>query len=680
MPQGLSEAFGKYKIHREIGRGANAVVYEVLDTTLDRVVALKVLHSGIFADPVLVARLQREAKSAAGLDHPHIVTIYEISEWQGAHYIAEKFIAGSDLKHLIGQAGALPFDRVLRIVAQIADGLDYAHGRGLVHRDIKPSNILLGPDDYVTITDFGLVKAAESSGGLSSAGALIGTPAYIAPEVWEGQEATAQTDIYALGCVVYEMLVGRTPFDADTPAAVMRQHLMAPTPRILDSRPDLPREIQPVLERALTKSPAERYPTATALRDALAAADVSAREAEKRRLQEEEARRRAQIEAEKQARRLAQEQARREQAEERARRVREEQERRAQAREEAERRKQAEAARRRQQIERLTKVAASIIRRVNPLIGLAAAAGLIVLFLLFLLGPSLLARMSGPGLSTPGVPQAVQSALTNPGLADSASTPHPPLTSSTLSGNATGPGSILVSSRPTLPTTGRQDYLPLAPGNRWVYSGPLLPGDLTVKVMPPENISGTTTYPVEFSIPESVWWQNNYTMSDVNSSLALASYSPITVGNRPTNPAPVFLAPVVPLLGLDPKSTFQWSRPITLSGSQGKATSEVIGQERITVGAGTFDTIHARYDIEVPQWRMQVAGWYAKGIGMVRMQVDLGSIAVTLDLKEYSNEPITPTPELPTATPITVYVTATPYVVIVTSTPIPSPTPRSLKP
>ncbi|MCL5952606.1 MAG: serine/threonine protein kinase [Chloroflexi bacterium] len=254
MTQPLPEMLGKYKIRREIGRGANAVVYEALDTTLDRVVALKVLHAGIYSDPVLVSRFEQEAKAAAKLDHQHIVTIYEIGEWQGAHYIAMKYIPGRDLRQVIKEEGAIPPSRVIAIVRQVADGLDYAHARGFIHRDIKPSNIILGADDAATVTDFGLVKATESSASLSS-GAIIGTPAYIAPEVWEGRQASAQTDIYALGVVVCELLTGRVPFDAETPAAVMWRHPVMPV-RPMTGLPD---GVMQAVLKALAKEPSERY-------------------------------------------------------------------------------------------------------------------------------------------------------------------------------------------------------------------------------------------------------------------------------------------------------------------------------------------------------------------------------------------------------------------------------------
>ncbi len=274
MPD-LPEMFGKYKIKRELGRGANGVVYDALDTTLDRDVAIKVLQSGIFSDPVLVSRFEREGKSAAQMDHPHIGAIYELGEVQGMHYIAMKLIVGQDLKHIIQAQGPLPLDRTTHIIAQIAEALDYAHARGLIHRDVKPGNVMVGENDYVTVTDFGLVKVAESSAGLSSAGSVIGTPAYMAPELWDGQDATAQSDIYALGIVAYEMLTGSVPFDAGSPASVMRQHLNAQIPAVARVNPNLPSHVQKALERALAKQPAQRFKTAGEFAAALATAPAA---------------------------------------------------------------------------------------------------------------------------------------------------------------------------------------------------------------------------------------------------------------------------------------------------------------------------------------------------------------------------------------------------------------------
>lgn len=265
MSSNFPESLGKYKLVREIGRGANAVVYEAVDTTLDRVVALKVLHPGIFADPVLVTRFEREAKAEARLDHPHIVTIYEFGEWQGTHYIAEKYVAGHNLKQVIEAGVILPLERIVKILDQVAGALDFAHANGFIHRDLKPSNILLGENDYVTLTDFGLVKAIESSSGVSSGNTILGTPAYISPELWEGQEATAQSDIYALGVILYEALTGKVPFDAPTPAAVMRQHLDTPVPLLSLSDGATQSALQPILEATLAKQPNRRPKNAHAL-------------------------------------------------------------------------------------------------------------------------------------------------------------------------------------------------------------------------------------------------------------------------------------------------------------------------------------------------------------------------------------------------------------------------------
>lgn len=256
---------GKYSILDELGHGGFATVYRALDTTLDRQVALKVLDPLLMRDAAFVARFQREARTVAALDHRHIVTIYEIGEVEGRLFIAMRLLRGPDLAQVIAERGALPWDEVLHHLRDVAEALDYAHGQGILHRDLKPANILLDDEIGAVLTDFGLARIAEEGSAAFSSGAgAVGTPAYIAPELWDNQPAGEASDLYALGCVVYEMLSGRRAFAGETPAAVMRAHFRPLTiPKSWPSQ--MPDGIEAVLTTALAECPEARHPSAGAL-------------------------------------------------------------------------------------------------------------------------------------------------------------------------------------------------------------------------------------------------------------------------------------------------------------------------------------------------------------------------------------------------------------------------------
>lgn len=258
MPE--TQLLGKYQILEEIGRGGFATVYRALDTILEREVALKVLKPGWTDDAKAVERFMREARAASRLDQPGIVTIYDVGSADGRLFIAMKLLAGQSLDQLIKANGPLSWERTLNIVQQVAEALDYAHGKGLVHRDIKPSNIIVREDDRAVLTDFGLVRGAEQASlSTGSTGGILGTPEYIPPEVWEGQPATKASDIYALACVVYEMLLGRPLFAADTGAAVMRKHVLVGPEFPANWPPEVPSDVAVVLRKALAHEVSERY-------------------------------------------------------------------------------------------------------------------------------------------------------------------------------------------------------------------------------------------------------------------------------------------------------------------------------------------------------------------------------------------------------------------------------------
>jgi serine/threonine-protein kinase len=257
----MTQTLGPYEILGEIGRGGMAIVYKALDPRLGRPVALKVLMPQLTTDPAFVERFQREAKMAGRLQHPNIVTIYDVGEIRGTYYIAMQFLDGQTLQQIIANGVALPLDETKAIVAQVADALDYAHSQGVVHRDIKPTNIMVGRDGRVTLTDFGIARAAEDS-RLTGTGQMIGTPHYMAPEQVQVGAADRRTDVYALGIVLFEMLTGRVPFQATTPLAVLHKQAYEPPPSPRSFNPALPVSVEGVLQVALAKDPQQRFRSA----------------------------------------------------------------------------------------------------------------------------------------------------------------------------------------------------------------------------------------------------------------------------------------------------------------------------------------------------------------------------------------------------------------------------------
>jgi serine/threonine protein kinase len=253
-----------------------AVVYRAEDLRLGRKVALKLLTPQLVDNEQFRQRFIKESRLAASLDHPNIVPIYEAGEADGQLFIAMRYVVGDDLKGLLAnEGGQLPGNRTLRLFAQIGDALDSAHRAGLVHRDVKPGNILVargrehthhGSGDHVYLTDFGLTKrTSELSGGLTGTGHFLGTVDYVAPEQIQGRPVGPGTDIYALGCVLYECLTGHLPFRRDDDAALLWAHLVEAPPPVTGIRPDLPDAVNAVIARAMAKDPADRYATSEEL-------------------------------------------------------------------------------------------------------------------------------------------------------------------------------------------------------------------------------------------------------------------------------------------------------------------------------------------------------------------------------------------------------------------------------
>jgi hypothetical protein len=243
-------------------------VYKGYDPALDRSVAVKVLAPHLVWEKESVERFVREARSAAKLKHPGIVTIYDVGQEGGWYYFVMEYLEGEMLTAVIEQRGPLPPDEAVRILRPLADALDYAHHRGLVHRDIKPGNVHIGLEEHVTLTDFGIARAAQES-RLTATGTIVGTPEYMSPEQVRGLTADARSDQYSLAVVAYEMLSGRVPFEADSTLALLHMVAYEPPPPIHEVRADLPVGVQTVLARALAKQPGDRYATAREFVDAL---------------------------------------------------------------------------------------------------------------------------------------------------------------------------------------------------------------------------------------------------------------------------------------------------------------------------------------------------------------------------------------------------------------------------
>jgi serine/threonine protein kinase len=262
-----------YLLERQVGAGGTATVFRARDERLGRVVALKLLAADLTRDEAFRRRFLREARAVAAVDHPHIIPVYEAGEADGVLFIAMRFVAGSDLRSVIGREGGLPPERAAAFFSPVASALDAAHACGLVHRDVKPANMLVdagpGRPEHVYLSDFGLARGMLSSSGLTRAGQFLGTPDYAAPEQISGAAVDGRADQYALACVAYTLLAGRVLFERDQAMATLYAHLFKPPPRVTKLRPDLPAAADEVLARALAKEPRARYDGCGAFSDAL---------------------------------------------------------------------------------------------------------------------------------------------------------------------------------------------------------------------------------------------------------------------------------------------------------------------------------------------------------------------------------------------------------------------------
>lgn len=274
MPIGEGTLLGRYRLVKRAGRGGMSEVWQAEDTTLHRSVAVKVILDPVAQDASFSERFLREARLVAGLQHPNILPVFDFGtadvEGRQISYLVMPLVGGGSLKERI--IGPVPFPTAIGWLMAVARALDHSHGHGILHRDVKPGNVLIDSSGTPMLADFGLARSAESASGLTTTGAVLGTPLYMAPEQAEGKPLDGRADQYALGIIAFEMLTGRVPFHADSPLAVLHQHVAVPPEAVSKNRPDIPATADEVLVRALAKSAAARFPSCTAFVTALASA------------------------------------------------------------------------------------------------------------------------------------------------------------------------------------------------------------------------------------------------------------------------------------------------------------------------------------------------------------------------------------------------------------------------
>jgi eukaryotic-like serine/threonine-protein kinase len=248
----------RYRLDEKIGSGGMSSVYRAFDPTLERWVAIKLMHRDISHDPDQLERFRREARAVAQLNHPHVVTVIDAGEDDGAPYIVFEYVEGETLKERIRRLGRLPVSEAVAYAIEIGRALECAHASRLVHRDVKPQNVLIDPDGRAKVTDFGIARSLEAQ-GLTAPGRVLGTTDYVSPEQALGHEVTGQSDIYSLGIVLYEMLTGEVPYKADTQVAVAMKHVRDALPDVQRRRPEISASLARVVERATAKETQNRY-------------------------------------------------------------------------------------------------------------------------------------------------------------------------------------------------------------------------------------------------------------------------------------------------------------------------------------------------------------------------------------------------------------------------------------
>ncbi len=257
-----------YKIYDEVGSGGIATVYVARDLKTNEMVAVKVIHPHVAKDSNTVKRFEREANLLMSLTDPHLVRVYDYGIEEDRHYLVMEYVGGRTLKAIIKEEGPLAIDRALDLAQQVTEGLSVIHQQGVIHRDIKPQNLMVQTDGTVKMMDFGIARMADLS-ALTQSGFLVGTPHYISPEQAMGQRVDHRSDIYSLGVVLYEMLIGKVLFDGDSPITVALMHVKDPVPSLRSQRTDIPPEVEQLVDKCLAKEPGGRFQTAAALASAI---------------------------------------------------------------------------------------------------------------------------------------------------------------------------------------------------------------------------------------------------------------------------------------------------------------------------------------------------------------------------------------------------------------------------
>src|SRR3954462_4046509 len=265
---------GRYRLDAQVGSGGMSTVYRAFDSTLERRVAIKLMHRDIAADSDQLERFRREARAVAQLSHPHIVGVIDAGEEDGRPYIVFEYVEGETLKDRIRRMGRLPVAEAIAYAIEIARALGAAHARHIVHRDVKPQNVLIDEEGSAKVTDFGIARSLDDDEGLTADGRVLGTTDYVSPEQALGHDVNGQSDIYSLGVALYEMLVGDVPFHGENQVAVAMKHVREDLPDVQTRRPEVSAGLAAILDRMTDKDPARRYPDAHAvvedLEDALA--------------------------------------------------------------------------------------------------------------------------------------------------------------------------------------------------------------------------------------------------------------------------------------------------------------------------------------------------------------------------------------------------------------------------
>src|SRR3972149_4827408 len=257
----IGKTLGPYRIIEQIGAGGMATVFKAYQRGTDRYVAVKILPPYLSKDEQFAKRFQREAKAITRLEHAHILPIYDYGEADRITYIAMRYVDAGTLKQRIAK-GPLPLDEIARIIGQVGSALDYAHRIGIIHRDVKPANVLIDEQGDTYLTDFGLARMMEASDQLTASGVGVGTPTYMSPEQGQGNKVDHRSDIYSLGVVLFEMVTGHVPYEAETPMAVMLKHITDPLPLPRLVNPNVPEAVERVILKALAKDPNDRYQAA----------------------------------------------------------------------------------------------------------------------------------------------------------------------------------------------------------------------------------------------------------------------------------------------------------------------------------------------------------------------------------------------------------------------------------